>query len=270
MKLILSPVSAEAVKRVEPVPRSRLVVSGPLLAFALTCCVTAALPQGVQAAVVIKTSGSDFRFGTGPDAQGATNTFSNGGFSITFSSPSSANPSTVSRTIDGSGVFASVPGGGTCLGGSRPAAAVAVCGNSVSNSIAPQFTSINISTNRALFVKGFTVVARASIRDGTAFNQVRSTLSNGLGSIGQFDFAVDTTVDTPSYGHFYVRQYTQALAPFFVAPSNPLTLNSSFTAGYMDYWVSSVTVEDVPGPLPILGAAVAFTWSRKIRRKLKS
>ena len=32
----------------------------------------------------------------------------------------------------------------------------------------------------------------------------------------------------------------------------------------------TVFVQPVPGPLPILGAAAAFGWSRKLRKRLKS
>ena len=42
---------------------------------------------------------------------------------------------------------------------------------------------------------------------------------------------------------------------------NPLAINSSS--------LSSVT-EAVPGPLPLLGAAAAFGWSRRLRRRLRS
>ena len=50
----------------------------------------------------------------------------------------------------------------------------------------------------------------------------------------------------------------------------PLTYNGSInvTTGYFDTWSDSVT-QAVPGPLPILGASVAFGFSRKLRFRIK-
>jgi hypothetical protein len=50
----------------------------------------------------------------------------------------------------------------------------------------------------------------------------------------------------------------------------PLTYNGSIivTNGYFDTWSDSVT-QAVPGPLPILGASVAFGFSRKLRFRIK-
>lgn len=237
----------------------------------------AVLPQPVSAATVISTSGPEFRFGSGPNISypGAiSNIFSADGFSITFYNPQSPGPFAVSRTVDGQGAFGTIPGGGTCLGGSRVSELKYVCGNSMplagETLVLPQINSIQISTNKNLFVTGFTVIARADIRDGTGLNTVVSTLSNGSGVLGDFSFSVQAGVDVQQMnGNYYTRTYTESFTPFLVKANSPVTVNSAFT-GSMDYWVSSVTVEAVPGPLPVLGAFAAFGWSRKLRRKLKS
>jgi len=36
------------------------------------------------------------------------------------------------------------------------------------------------------------------------------------------------------------------------------------------YGVASVTENEVPGPLPILGVGAAFGYSRKLRKRIKS
>lgn len=40
-----------------------------------------------------------------------------------------------------------------------------------------------------------------------------------------------------------------------------------FASGQPGYWNANVSV-DVPGPLPLLGAASAFAWSRRLKRKI--
>lgn len=244
---------------------STFAISAISLAVVSAC----ALPQPVSAATVIKTSGPDFIFGSGPDSSDSIQTFTEGGFSITFFNPQSPNTFTVSRTVDGLGKFGTIPGGGTCLGGSRISEIKRVCGNSIPPSLPPQLNSIQVKTNKDLFVTAFSIIARTDIRDGTGVNTVTSTLSNGLGTIGSLSFSVQAGVDTQQMsGNYYTRTYDETFSPFLVSASSPLTISSTF-AGSIDYWVSSVTVEEVPGPLPALGAAAAFCWSRKIRRKLK-
>lgn len=66
--------------------------------------------------------------------------------------------------------------------------------------------------------------------------------------------------------------YTFA-SPFEVAAGKNLALissgnNTTGTNGGF-FRVSSLDVIDVPGPLPLLGGAAAFGWSRKLRNKIK-
>ena len=48
------------------------------------------------------------------------------------------------------------------------------------------------------------------------------------------------------------------------------TTTSTYATGATQPSVSGSSILDVPGPLPILGAAAAFGWSRKLRKRLKS
>ena len=59
----------------------------------------------------------------------------------------------------------------------------------------------------------------------------------------QFGFKLNTTLGSPFFGAA-------------TATISNLTLNATYT--------------DVPGPLPVAGAAAGFAWSRKLRRRLKT
>jgi len=231
--------------------------------------IPALFAKPAAAAVIIQTTQADTIFGSGQLTTSIS--YTNNGFTVTFLSPANtANSTAVSRAlppVPDSGSTASLPQGGTCLGGQRPAAHVAVCGNPTSQN-EPQLNSILLSFNRDLFVTGFTVSARANTNDNTIFNNVSSTWSNGLGGSQSFGFSVDTNTAPIVSGRFRTQLYNEIYSPFFVSSTTPLTVTSSFTDGNLDYWISSITVQDVPGPLPALSTIAAFGWSRKLRRKL--
>lgn len=63
------------------------------------------------------------------------------------------------------------------------------------------------------------------------------------------------------------------LDPFVVAPNNEVIVTSSgfsTTPNGGVFRLQSLTIEDVPGPLPLLGLGAAFGFSRKLKRKMNS
>ena len=62
---------------------------------------------------------------------------------------------------------------------------------------------------------------------------------------------------------------------YLVARGTPVTLSTSsvvFADGFLGgaVRISDLQVEEVPGPLPLLGAASAFAYSRKLRKKISA
>jgi hypothetical protein len=59
----------------------------------------------------------------------------------------------------------------------------------------------------------------------------------------------------------------------FIAAANvPISVASSFGSQYTIVEMKSLTVEKadpVPGPLPLAGAAAAFSWSRRLRGRIR-
>jgi hypothetical protein len=58
--------------------------------------------------------------------------------------------------------------------------------------------------------------------------------------------------------------------PAFQAEYVPINSQVNDPIGYMTVNLSFQTINEVPGPLPLFGAAAAFGWSRKFRGRIKS
>lgn len=111
-------------------------------------------------------------------------------------------------------------------------------------------------------------------RDGVAYNI--TGLSSAYGSDNQFQVGglpsspillttagISFTVDAPALVNLYCDQADPISNPFCPATK----LASDFTGGG-GLMVSS-NVEPVPGPLPLFGAAAAFSFSRRMRARIK-
>lgn len=216
-----------------------------------------------NAAIVINTTTPTGIFG---DVATPTRQFSSNGVNLTFFNPSSPNATTVSRTVAlGS---SSLPSGGTCLGGSRSSVSNAVCGNPAGTPN-PQIDSIDFKFNTDVNITAITIKARADTADGTPLNTVVSTWDSGFGSPTPFTFTVNTASADVSAGDFRITNYNPVFTPIFAKAETAVNVSSLFTLGNLDYWIDSMTVEYVPGPLPVLGLGSAIVWSRKLRRKAK-
>ncbi|MEB3266236.1 MAG: hypothetical protein VKN13_06435 [Cyanobacteriota bacterium] len=252
-----------------PVLISRL--KAPVLLGLAGVAMAAAAPA--QALTTINTVGVDKTFGDIAPAVATSNSFTADGITATFFNPNRNGANAVSRTVDAATI--TLPGGGTCLGGSRPAGSVLVCGNPVGTPI-PQINSIQISFDKDVRIKSISGYARSNILDGDPqVNSVTSTWTNGLGASQVFTYSVDTASAAVSIGNFRETPFTSTFGSFVAKAGTPVTVASAFplvpgtsTTSAIDYWVGSIDVEQVPGPLPILGAAASFGWSRRLRRRI--
>lgn len=218
-----------------------------------------------RALTTISTVGVDTTFGDISPAVATSNPFSAGGITATFFNPNRNGANAVSRTVDAA--TTTLPGGGTCLGGSRPGGSVLVCGNPAGTPT-PQINSIQISFNKDVKILSYSGVARTNILEGTQVNTVQSTWTNGFGASRSFTYTVDTASAAISIGNFRETPFTSTFSGFLVKAGTPVSVASTFPAGSTDYWVNSINVQEVPGPLPILGAAAGFGWSRRLRRRI--
>lgn len=85
-------------------------------------------------------------------------------------------------------------------------------------------------------------------------------------SSGSLQFGTSPAINFTAIGN-------QSLPDIFVEANTPINLISSGTLSGSNvsgvYRLSTLTVEQVPGPLPLLGGAAAFAYSRRLRKKIK-
>ena len=64
------------------------------------------------------------------------------------------------------------------------------------------------------------------------------------------------------------------VVPYPAAEAGPVVFTGTInvTGGRMDVFTDSIsqTVDPVPGPLPVLGAAAGFGWTRRLRKRIRS
>ena len=137
------------------------------------------------------------------------------------------------------------------------------------------------------------------IQNSTAPGGFRCGYSAGSGatassSLTSFDFTFSSDVFLRSFNVSRLNDVNSALLSFgaqnfnitstgvqnfsgnyLVSQGTPVTLSTSsvvFADGFLGgaVRISDLQVEEVPGPLPLLGAASAFAYSRKLRKKISA
>jgi hypothetical protein len=235
------------------------------LVLACSGLATLAIQSPASSAVTIETRGPNTVFGNGQIV--SSYSFAAGGIGMTFLNPLAGASNTLSRTV--SVGTPTLPGGGTCLGGSREVNLSHVCGNLPENSTAPQIDFIQIVFDQDVFLKSMAITARAQTFDQTVENSVSSLWQSESGSTATFNYSVDTLEDSVVHDTFRTKNYNSTFSSFVALAGKPVSISSTFTNN-IDYWITSIQVQRVPGPLPVLGVASAFAWSRRLRRKTQT
>jgi hypothetical protein len=57
--------------------------------------------------------------------------------------------------------------------------------------------------------------------------------------------------------------------PFLASANAPITVATNDPDGVGLLQINRFTVEYVPGPMPLVGAAAAFSWSRRLRDRIR-
>ena len=107
-------------------------------------------------------------------------------------------------------------------------------------------------------VQSFTINPTSSLTS-TNWSLIGGGNINGIAS----SFWSGNTISIPSF----ISLAFPSLAP--IARSATFTLDGSASNNYLDYSFNYVQ-NQVPTPLPVLGAGLAFSFSRRLRRRIKS
>lgn len=188
-------------------------------------------------------SAATFDFSSASSINSSSVSKSVGGFTLTaFDSNSIGNnPNTINTNPLGLCAWAAVgtSGFGRCGYGNSP-------GNRIS--------AFKLSFNEPAVLQSFRI--RQFDPVATSEGTVAFSLDNV--TFSEFDFTNNGIVAT----NFSVG----ANQPIFVKTSATFTPANTTNTGI--YRIDDFEAQSVPGPLPILGAAAAFGWSRKLKRKL--
>ena len=207
------------------------------------------------------------------------------GITLTVSNPKAGASDRVSlaasnATTSTSGAQNGLAALGTCLGGSRKGI-VAICGNPGNATVgAIDIDSIQFSFDKDVSLISIAGNLRTSFNaDGTAVNTVISTWTTPSASQA-FTYVIDASTTAGingyngAYANFQLKSFSSQFSLAKIAANQQITITSNFgdtTLNNLDYWLQNITVrEEVPGPLPLLGAGSAFAWSRKLRSRVKS
>jgi hypothetical protein len=109
--------------------------------------------------------------------------------------------------------------------------------------------SVDFSFNKNIFLRNFNV---------SGLNDVSSATLN----FGSQSFTVTSAGIQNFTGDFLVNANTP-----IQLTTNSVSFNSGSSGAVR---ISNLNVEEVPGPLPLLGAASAFVYSRKLRQKISA
>ena len=173
----------------------------------------------------------------------------------------SSTPSGVTFTVTNpSPVFSTVGGVNTNSQGLCAWAQVGTTGGRCNFNVNDGFSGQSLTQLQGTFDKrviltSFTIGAFSAGNSGTTLKFESGTLSEM--------FTIANT--SPATYNF--------TTPFEIAEGDTLDIistgsNTTGTNGGF-FRISSLEVNDVPGPLPLLGGAAAFGWSRKLRKKTK-
>jgi hypothetical protein len=214
-------------------------------AFTVSALVTAAPVKAV----------SIFNFTTPVSTNTPSRTFIDDptGFSVTFDNSNSVgkNPGTFNTDTQGMCVYSYI--GATSIG--KPS----VCnyGRKVGSGI----TSFQLSFNRPALIQGFEIGQFASALTTNGKPVLRR------GTIG-------FSLDNINFTSYSFKSAGFVAADFAADPGQTVYVQTSarFRRGADPdtsvIRVRSFSVQEVPGPLPALGLAAAFGWSRKLRKKI--
>jgi len=211
-------------------------------AVATTAAIIFNVPSPAVAAVTV-----DFR-SNGTTGPVASSIFTNGSIQLTATGVNAPQDYVTASTTSGLCLFANTSDG------------VNRCGLLNQRAVPQNYNKVGISSNVAGTYTGFNIsqvlidgfinpnppgTGQLFVKRGTAAGPLLETIelsSTPLGSTVNFSTPIE--VDS---GEFIVFQASGS--------------NSSIRLGSLDF-------QEVPGPLPVLGAGAAFGWSRRIRRRI--
>jgi hypothetical protein len=122
------------------------------------------------------------------------------------------------------------------------------------------YNKVGISSNRSIFYSGFNI--SQVLVDGFIDPNPPGT---GELKVWRGQANSGTLLETINLASTPIGTTVNFSSPFLFNAGENIVFQASGSNSSIR--LGSLTVEDVPGPIPLLGASAAFVWSRKLRRK---
>jgi hypothetical protein len=123
-------------------------------------------------------------------------------------------------------------------------------------------TGLTFTFDKPVYLKGFDILKVGGVEKGElVFTSASSSQTFEFLNVGGVDTANGVVFTSFAFNNNFV---VEAGAPLTI--SSVGSVFSSNQAG--SFRISNFTVQEVPAPLPLLGFAGAFGWSRRLRKKL--
>ena len=137
------------------------------------------------------------------------------------------------------------------------------CGLLSQSPVPINYNKVGISSNKDLFYTGFNI---SQVLIGSFISPTPPVTGELKVWRGQANSG--TLLQTIDLASTSIGSTVNFTSPFLFSAGENLVFQASGSNASIR--LGSLTVEDVPGPLPLLGATAAFAWSRKLRRRLNS
>lgn len=128
-------------------------------------------------------------------------------------------------------------------------------------------------TGLALLPGGYGYGYKVEIAPGNPLQRILG-YRTGSGTSDLFNPLVSTKTLTGAPGGTITAINDLTSPPYLYSPltGGPVVFTSAInvTSGRLDILTDTIGQVEVPGPLPVLGAGVAFGYSRKLRQRIKS
>lgn len=132
-----------------------------------------------------------------------------------------------------------------------------------------------ISTTVTIDGFNYTITTFTGSYDATLFTTNKMPWWSNPQNVDTFITAVGTRLGFPNYngfgGPFFATSVsgTDITSRYLVQTTGAISNNTTPTFVSYTYAILENDPTPVPGPLPVFGALAAFSWSRKLRSKLK-
>lgn len=206
-------------------------------------------------------SAAVYTFRTNPAQTSDTRDFVDGGIKLTVNNAQGNNILTALSNVGATGGVNTDINNGLCVA-LFAGYSTGKCQYTTNTAGDPTLTGLTFTFDKPVYLKGFDILKVGGVEKGElVFTSASSSQTFEFLNVGGVDTANGVVFTSFAFNNNFV---VEAGAPLTI--SSVGSVFSSNQAG--SFRISNFMVQEVPAPLPLLGFAGAFGWSRRLRKKL--